>query len=431
MKICLLGLWHLGSVISACIASKGHHVIGVDNNQNIIKNLNDGKAPLFEPKLNELIKKGLDSDNLKFADKKNIKEELLNVEILWVAIDTPVDENDKADINYVEEQVIDILPYLKKNIIILFSSQMPVGSIKKMETFVLRNFPEKKFSFACSPENLRLGTAIEVFLNPDRIIVGVNNKSSQEKLNTLFKSITNKIEWMSIESAEMTKHAINTFLANSITFANEIATICEQVGADAQEVELGLKTDSRIGQKAYLSPGDPIAGGTLVRDVNFLDNESKKYNLYTPLISAIVPSNNEHKNWIRRKLLEQFNSLSGVSITIWGLTYKPDTDSLRRSLSVELCDWLIAEGAKISVYDPVITKLPKHWDNNVEHFTNALDTLKDSAVLVIGTKWPEFNIITNKIISIAKKDLIVIDPNHHLDSQILKSKLKYITMAVR
>ena len=258
----------------------------------------------------------------------------------------------------------------------------------------------------------------------------MNDEIPRKKLEILFKSITDKVIWMSIESAEMTKHAINSFLANSITFVNEISAICEKVGADAHQVEIGLKTDSRIGHKAYLSPGDPIAGGTLIRDVSFLINKSKKYNLSNPLLSAIIPSNNEHKNWIRNKLLDLFPSLSNVSITIWGLTYKPETDFLRRSHAVELCDWLITQGARISVYDPVVKTLPEHWNKKVKHCLDGLNALKNSKVLIIGTKWQEFKKMTNKIIDIANEDLIVIDPNQHLDTQMLQSQLKYISFGV-
>ncbi len=425
MKICVFGLWHLGSVISACIASKGYEVVGFDEDKTIIKNLNAGKAPIYEPSLDELIKKGLDYGNLFFSN--NIKKALSKTEILWVAIDTPVKLNDKADINYIISRVKKIIPNLKKNVIILFSSQMPVGSIKKINNFIEKNFPKKKISVACSPENLRLGNSVEIFFNPDRIIVGVSDKKTKKKLNPLFLSICKKIEWMSIESAEMTKHAINSFLANSVIFTNEIATICEKVGANAHEVENGLKSDIRIGKKAYLSPGDPIAGGTLLRDVNFLNIESKKNKLVTPLLSSIVLSNNEHKKWIRKKLQDEYISLSNISITIFGLTYKPNTNTLRRSLSIELCDWLITKGAKISVYDPVIKKLPKRFMKKVKNFDNPVDALDNTDVLIIGTKWPEFKNLISKIAKVSKKNMIIIDPNHFLGTRILKSKFKYIT----
>ena len=273
MKVCVLGLWHLGSVISACMASKGHKVLGIDRNLRNIKNLNNNKAPIFEPGLDELIKKGLRSKKLIFT---NDKKKANSAEILWIAFDTPLDENDNAVVFIVEEQIKKIMPHLKKNVVILFSSQLPVGTIRKMQEFSKKNFMKKNFKFACSPENLRLGNALNTFLNPDRVIIGFDDKRTKNLLSLLFKPITSQIEWMKIESAEMTKHTINSFLATSIIFANEIASICEKVGADYIEVEKGLKSDNRIGHKAYLSAGKPIAGGTLLRDVNFLNKEKKK-----------------------------------------------------------------------------------------------------------------------------------------------------------
>jgi UDPglucose 6-dehydrogenase len=424
MNICVLGLWHLGSVISASVASKGHKVIGIDDNTKIINNLNRSKAPIYEPHLNKLIKNGLNSGNLTFTDDK---KKAISAKILWVTFDTPVNENDNADTNYVENQVKKIMSNLKKNTIILFSSQLPVGSIKKMKLYSEKKFPDKKLKFACSPENLRLGNSLEIFLKPDRVIIGVAEKKTKIILSKFFKTITNKIEWMTIESAEMTKHALNSFLATSIIFANEIASVCEKVGADASEVERGLKTDNRIGKKAYLSPGNPIAGGTLLRDVNFLNNKKKKLKLQSPLLSSLVISNNIHKNWISKKLLEKFDKISNLSIAVWGLTYKPYTDSLRRSLSIELCKWLLKKGAKINVYDPVVKKLPKYLNKKVKMYQQPLKTLENSDVLVIGTYWPAFKKFTGKIHTVSKKKLIIIDPNNDLKIKTLKSDQRYIT----
>ena len=424
MNICVFGLWHLGSVISACIASKDHEVIGIDENINNIKNLNKNKAPILEPGLNELIKKGLKSKNLVFT---NDKKKANSAEILWVTFDTPINENDKADVSFVEEQVKKIMPNLKENVIILFSSQLPVGTIKKIQRFSDKKFPKKKFKFACSPENLRLGNALDNFLNPERVIIGIDDKRTKKILSLLFKPITDRVIWTNIPSAEMSKHAINSFLATSIIFANEIASICEKVGANYLEVEKSIKSDSRIGQKAYLSAGKPIAGGTLLRDVSFLNEKKKKFNLLSPLLSSIITSNDKHKKWVSKKLLGEFKTLSKISITIWGLTYKPYTNSLRRSLSVELCNWLIKQDARINVYDPVIKRLPKNLDGKISKYNNPIESIKNSDVLIIGTFWPEFKKFINKIKRMAKKKLIIIDPDNDLKIKTLKSNLKYIT----
>jgi UDPglucose 6-dehydrogenase len=232
---------------------------------------------------------------------------------------------------------------------------------------------------------------------------------------------------MSVESAEMTKHAINAFLATSVAFANEIASICELVGADAKEVERGLKTEARIGPKAYLSPGGPFAGGTLARDIGFLVEAGKSRQLATPLLSSVRSSNDTHKNWVRRKLLENFKSLSNITIAVWGLTYKPGTDTLRRSHAVELCDWLVEQGAHVRVHDPAAKALPGNWGRNIVRHDEALDAIVGADALVVGTEWPEYRTAAEKMPLVAKPNMVVIDANRHLQSIVL-SRFKYIAV---
>lgn len=426
MKICVQGLWHLGSVTAACLASLGFEVVGVDPSKSIVKELNEGKGPLFEPGLDDLIKKGLQNEKLKFVE--NYENALSGASILWVTFDTPVDEDDKADVDYVILQIKNILKYAERNLMVIVSSQLPVGSIALLEGYVNKEFPLHDIRFSSSPENLRLGKALDVFLNPDRIIVGVRSDDYKLKLEELFKSITTRIEWMSTESAEMTKHAINSFLATSVTFANEIASICEVVGADAKDVERGLKTEMRIGPKSYLSPGGPFAGGTLARDIEFLAQESRSKGLSVPLISSVKLSNDAHKNWIRRKVKDTFSDISKITFTLWGLTYKPGTDTLRRSLAVELCDWIINSGGSVNLYDPVVKEIPDKWLKKVKQFQNPLEALKNSNALIIGTEWPQFKDDAKEIESQKNKDLVIFDPNRHILNSINSDKLNYIAV---
>lgn len=425
MKVCILGLWHLGSVTAACMASVGHDAVGLDTDQNTVNELNKGNAPLFEPGLDDLLKAGIANDCLWFTT--DIPNAVTEAEVLWVTFDTPVDENDVADVEFVLAQIKSVLPFLANGTIVLVSSQMPVGSIRSLEAFVREHMTNKQIRFACSPENLRLGKALEVFLKPDRIVVGVRTDDTRRKLEQFLLPITDRIEWMSVESAEMTKHAINAFLAASVTFANEIAAICEFVGADAKEVERGLKTEMRIGPKAYLSPGEPFAGGTLARDIEFLVAESRGKKLITPLLSSVRASNDEHKNWVRRKLIEIFPALKGVKVAIWGLTYKPGTDTLRRSLAVELCDWLIKQEAAVHVHDPVVRELPEHWSGRVVSHALSLDAVAGADVLVVGTEWPEFREAALQLSS-GHSNLVVIDANRHLQAAVASSGLKYVAV---
>lgn len=429
MRVCVQGLWHLGSVTAACLASVGHEVVGLDSDQEVVTSLNKGKAPLFEPDLNPLIAEGIHRGRLRFTN--NTVNACKDAEVLWVTFDTPVDDDDVADVHFVLNQVKSTLMLLSDGALVLVSSQLPVGSIAILENFAKESAPNKRISFASSPENLRLGAALNVFLRPDRIIVGTRSAEDRIVLEKLLLPITEKIEWMSVESAEMTKHAINAFLATSVTFANEIAAICELVGADAKEVERGLKSESRIGPKAYLSPGGPFAGGTLARDIEFLGKISQDRQLVTPLLSSVRPSNDAHKKWVQRKLLGHFSGLNGVRVAIWGLTYKAGTDTLRRSLSVELVDWLLEHEAQVQVYDPAVKELPISWANRVKKCASALENLEEMQILIVGTDWPEFKDEARLLAEFANSNLLVIDANRHLQQSLRGADITYLSVGSR
>jgi UDPglucose 6-dehydrogenase len=255
-------------VTAAGLAEVGHQVTGLDFDARTVAALRAGGAPVSEPGLNELIGRGLASQRLRFVAQL---EELEDFDVLWVTYDTPVDENDNADTSFVLAQIERVLPAMSADTLLLVSSQLPVGTMRRLERTVAVNGRRR---VACCPENLRLGRAVQDFLHPDRIVAGVRSDRDRQSLLELLSPITAAIEWMSLEAAEMTKHAINAFLATSIVFANEIASLCELVGADAKEVERGLKSDGRIGARAYLAPGGAFAGGTLARDVAFLNDIS-------------------------------------------------------------------------------------------------------------------------------------------------------------
>ncbi len=412
MRIAVVGLWHLGSVTAACLVRLGHQVTGFDQDAEVIARLNQGQAPLFEPGLDVLISQGLEAKTLHFTT--DARAALAEAELVWITYDTPVDDNDQADSDSVISHVEQLLPLLHDGTVVLVSSQLPAGSVARLEDFAQSQLAGKSIHFAASPENLRLGKAIDVFLNPDRIIIGTNHKQARERIAAMLAPLEAPIEWMSIESAEVTKHAINAFLALSVTFANELASLCEMVGADAKQVERGLKSEARIGPKAYLSPGGPFAGGTLARDIVYLEAMGEAHRLALPLLSAVRPSNDAHKLWVRRKLNQLSPSLAGVAVAIWGLTYKPGTDTLRRSLAVELCDWLIGQGATIHIHDPAVTQWPEHWRDCVTVHSDPLAAARAARYLVVGTEWPEFHTHLEALARLGQSGLILIDPNRHL-----------------
>ena len=253
MKVAVAGMWHLGAVSAACLASGGHQVVGVDPDPNLIASLNRGVPAVAEPGLDTMISAELKSGRLTFS---NEYDSVAGQDVILIAFDTPVDELDRADVPFVFDQIAKILEHAGSGTLVLISSQLPVGSTAQLEA----QHAGRGLTFSYSPENLRLGKAIEVFIKPDRIVVGVRSEPDRRRITELFQPFTSNIEWMSVESAELSKHALNAFLATSICFINEIASIAESVGADAREVERALKSDVRIGWKSYLSPGPAYSG---------------------------------------------------------------------------------------------------------------------------------------------------------------------------
>jgi UDPglucose 6-dehydrogenase len=388
MKVCVLGLWHLGTVTAACLASGGHDVIGLDFDPAVIASLDAGKPPLVEPGLEDLVKAGLASGRLRFTTDVALAAE--NVDIVWVAYDTPVDDDDRADVDYVVDRAARLFPRLRDGTLMLISSQVPIGTTRQLEQTFASASRGCTVGFGYSPENLQLGKAIDAFTCPDRVVVGLRSTADRNRVAALLRPFTDRIEWMSVESAEMTKHALNAFLATSVTFINEIAALCEHVGADATEVERGLKSEARIGPKAYLSPGGAFAGGTLARDVVFLSQFGRAHGVATHLLSSIKPSNDAHRQWAQHGLEPLLDGVSGKTVAVWGLTYKPGTDTLRRSSAIELCQWLVDRGATVRAHDPAVRSLPADLVDRFVLAESALSAVQGAAALVVATPWPEY-----------------------------------------
>jgi UDPglucose 6-dehydrogenase len=412
MRVCVQGLWHLGTVTAACLADAGHDVIGLDGDGDTIRALASGTPPVFEPGLEELVRSGLAAGRLRFTSEP--AEALHNADVLWVTFDTPVDDEDHADTAFVERRVEAVFEHLKPGALVLLSSQMPVGTTARLEADFRRRFSQKDLSFACSPENLRLGKAIQVFSFPDRIVVGVRTQADRERVAALLGPITDRIEWMSVESAEMTKHAINAFLATSVAFMNELSVLCEEVGADAKEVERGLKTESRIGPGAYLAPGTAIAGGTLARDLVFLSGIGLSTGLPTAAVDGVRVANEAHKGWTGHRLLRQVSDLTGKRVGVLGLTYKPGTDTLRRSGAVETCRWLRRQGAEVSAHDPAVKQLPEGLADEIRLVDSLTEMLTGLDALVVATEWPDYRQITADDVVAGMRSPLVVDPNRFL-----------------
>lgn len=427
MKVCVVGLWHLGTVTAACLASGGHDVTGLDFDRAVVAGLAAGRPPLFEPGLEDLVTAGLASGRLRFTT--DAVTAMATAEVVWVAYDTPVDEEDRADVEYVIEQVTRCFPHLPYGALVLVSSQVPVGTTRRLEQAFAGESRDRLVGFGYSPENLRLGKAIAAFTQPDRVVVGVRSPADREKVATLLRPFTERIEWMSVESAEMTKHALNAFLATSVTFVNEIAALCEQVGADATEVERGLKSEARIGPRAYLSPGGAFAGGTLARDVVFLSQLGQTCGVGTHLLSSVKASNDAHRKWAERRLDQLLAGVSGKTVAIWGLTYKPGTDTLRRSSAVELCRWLVGNGARVRAHDPAVKTLPPDLARSIVLVDSALSAAEGASALVVATAWPAYREIAAADVAARMTRHLVLDADRFTGETLgREASIEYVSV---
>jgi UDPglucose 6-dehydrogenase len=420
VNVAVAGLWHLGTVTAACLAAAGHRVIGWDPDPAVVQGLTTGRIPVLEPGLAELVNEGLKAGRLAF--EADASRAVADAEVVWITFDTPVDEQDRADPEAVLRHVESLLPHLAFGALVLVSSQLPVGSVGRLEQACTAVAGKGGIEFACCPENLRLGKAIEVFMHADRFVVGVRRASAKVKVEQLLVPLQARIEWMRVESAEMTKHAINAFLAVSVAFANEIGTLCEAVGADAREVARGLKTDVRIGSRAYVAPGAAFAGGTLARDLVFLDTVGRSQGVNTRLLGAACASNEDHKDWTWKQLSGRLGgNLRGRRIAMWGLTYKPGTDTLRRSEAVRLCVRLRDAGAEIAVHDPAVRVLPDALGSGIVLAPSSEAAARAAEALVLATEWPEYRAVDLNVVLASMGRRLVLDPGGFLESRLLSA----------
>jgi len=384
-KIGIIGLWHLGCVVSVSWAKLGYQVIGFDYDEPRIKNLQSGIPPIFEPNLTELIKNRIKNDLLNFSH--NVKS-LSECDFIFLCYDTPVRDDDSSNTSILDKSVDDVKRVMKDGSVLIVSSQSPVGYCselrKKMKDF------NSTLDLAYSPENLRLGEAINCYLNPGRIILGTADKKAEIKCTNLFSKITDEIIKMNLESAEMVKHGINSFLSLSIVFSNHLADICEEKGAQIEDVVRGIKSDIRIGQKAYLSPGIGFSGGTLGRDLKVLDAVNSSSNGFAKLFGIVHKLNNERKFAIVKKTETILKGIEGKTLSILGLTYKPGTSTLRRSLPLEIVNLLQSKRAIIKVYDPKADYSELSDEPNFEISKSIVEVAKNSDILILLTEWEEF-----------------------------------------
>jgi len=409
VKIAVVGLWHLGTVTAAGLAAAGHDVVAIDDAA-VVEAIAAGRLPVDEPGLAELIAAERAAGRLTFAAAAAAAT---GAELVWICYDTPVDDDDRPDVASVIERASAFLAAFDGAAVVAVSSQLPVGSIAELE----RRAGSARFCFASIPENLRLGSAIAYFRAPDRFVVGVRDARARATIERAIGSFAPSIVWVSVESAEVTKHAINAFLATSVAFANELASVCERVGADAREVERGLKSDVRIGPKAYLRAGEAFAGGTLARDLSFLATLGDREQLALEQIRATAASNERHRRWTAERVAEATRGIAAPRAAILGLVYKPGTNTLRASTAVALARALRDGGAAVSAYDPAIAAGDARLGSIATVVASAAEALDGADVAVIATAWPAFREIDVALFE-RMRHPVVVDPARFLEDRL-------------
>jgi UDPglucose 6-dehydrogenase len=411
--ICVAGLWHQGSVVSGCLADVGHRVRGVGPDAHVVAALRAGEPPVREPKLPTILRRNLRAGRLRYTT--DYVEALAGAEFAYIAIDTPVDADDRSDLSSIFEAAREVGRAMSGDLVLCVTAQVPVGTCERLAAVVREQHPPGACEVVYVPEFLRLGTAVDTFRRADRFVIGAETRGVAERVANLYAPLARPALFTTLRSAEMAKHACNTFLAASISFINEIADLCDAVGADALEVARAMKLDRRIGRRAFLSPGLGFAGGTLGREVRALQQVGQDHNRATALMDATMSVNVTRARLVGQRLRTVYDSLAGLQVSVWGLTYKPGTSTLRRSVALEIIGDLVAQGATVRAFDPLanlgeLTEAPR--------FTvcgDAYVAAQGCDALVLVTEWAGLRDLDLDRVRASMRRPVFVDPGNVLD----------------
>jgi len=424
-KVCVVGIWHLGAVVSACLAELGYRVLGVERDPERTAALNRGVPPLFEPGLEELMARHLLSGRLSFTT--DFEEGTEDTPYVVIAYDTPVNEQDEPDLSSIVDTVRALAPSLAEGATLIVSSQVPVGTCESLAHSMRQLNPSLRFGMAYVPENLRLGHAIERFLRPDMMVLGTDTEDTMAKVEALYAPIEAPRIRLDLRTAEMTKHAINAYLATCISFGNELANLCDGVGVDAFQVAKALRLDSRVSPKAPLLPGLGFAGGTLARDIKVLKHLAEQHHYPAPLLNGVLAVNHLQNTTVVHRLEKLLGTLRAKTIGILGLTYKPNTSTLRRSAAVEIIRALAAKGANVRAYDPKAD--PNETEAYLRDFTLCHDPYAVAGgahALVLVTPWPEFKgLDLTRLRALMHSPVLLDAPNMLEPTQVVQAGFVY------
>ncbi len=391
MKITVVGTGYVGLVTGTCLAETGNDVLCIDIDENKVKQMQQGEVPIYEPHLDVLFERNIKANRLRFST--NLEEGLSHGDIIFLALPTPEDEDGSADLKYILGVADDIGKLITDYKVIVDKSTVPVGTSDKVKAAISKN-TTIDFDVVSNPEFLREGFAVDDFLKPERIVVGSSSERAIALMEKLYKPYVrsgNPIIVMDEKSAELTKYASNSFLAAKITFMNEIANFCEKVGADVDKVRIGMGTDSRIG-KRFLFPGIGYGGSCFPKDVKALHKSGKDNNYDFKILDAVISINAKQKLVLIPKIEDHFNNdLSGKTIAVWGLAFKPETDDIREAPALDIIDSLLESGCSITAFDPeAMPNVERKLKGKIKFADSMYDTLEQADALVICTEWSIF-----------------------------------------
>ena len=427
MKLCMIGTGYVGLVSGVCFSDLGNDVICVDKDENKINDLKKGKIPIFEPGLEELVIKNYKNKKLKFST--DLKDSIKKSDIIFICVGTPSKKNgDGADLTQIYSVSKEISKYINKFKIVITKSTVPVTTGDEIEKIFKMKVVKNKFSIVSNPEFLREGDAIRDFIYPDRIVVGSNDKKSKNILRNLYSPLISKgAKFISTNrrAAELIKYASNAFLATKITFINEIANLCENVGVDVEDISIGIGLDKRIGSR-FLRAGPAYGGSCFPKDTKAIINTADKFKTDLSVIKSVIKSNSLRSKLLLKKVSEILNKkIKNKKICFLGVTFKANTDDMRDSSSLELIPYLSKNGAKIRYYDPTGVKKEFNKIKNVTFSNSISQAVKESDLVILHTEWNDFKTINFKKLSKSKKLKIYDMRNIYSPNKIKAQGFKY------
>ncbi len=421
MKIAVVGVGYVGLVSAACFADLGAEVYCVDVNQERVEGLKKGIIPIYEPALDQLVLRGVKANRLHFST--SIAEVISDIEIIFIAVGTPPKEDGSADLNQVLSVAREIGRHLEHYCLVVTKSTVPVGSAEKVRTAIQDELNKRglalDFDMASNPEFLKEGNAIEDFMKPDRVVVGIDSKRAEDLMTRLYKPmLLNKFRvlFMDIASAEMTKYAANAMLATRISFMNEVALLCEKLGADINMVRQGIGSDKRIGDK-FLYAGCGYGGSCFPKDVNALIHTGLEQGEEMQILQAVERVNERQKTVLFEKFKAYYkNDIKGRKVAIWGLAFKPETDDIRKATSLKLIEQLIAAGCTVSVYDPIAMEGVKEvFGNQIRYAKDIYDCSLEADAIFHVTEWKEFRMPSWEVLKRSVNTPLLIDGRNVFD----------------